>query len=116
MRTFLGPPRTGLRLRLVDFAGGGSAKPKVEDPGGGCYGAKTGGTVLGFDTLREWLRVPRGLSLPRWVTSRLSANVAEELELRRGTPLERATFGILDLETTGLSSQRDRILEIGLVV
>ena len=66
--------------------------------------------------MREWLRVPRGLSLPRWVTARLSANVAHELDLRRGTPLERATFGILDLETTGLSSQRDRILEIGLVV
>ena len=72
--------------------------------------------MRGFDALREWLRVPRGLSLPRWVSARLSANVAQELELRRGTPLESATFGVLDLETTGLSSQRDRILEIGLVV
>ncbi len=31
------------------------------------------------------------------------------------TPLDRATFAVVDLETTGLSSERDAIIEIGAV-
>lgn len=34
----------------------------------------------------------------------------------RGRPLEAVVFGVVDLETTGLSARRDRILEVGLVV
>jgi DNA polymerase III subunit epsilon len=75
-----------------------------------------GGTVSGLEALREWLRVPRSLSLPAWAMARLGVGVARELEARRGLPLERVTFGVLDLETTGLSPHRSRILEIGLVV
>lgn len=75
-----------------------------------------GGTVSGLEALREWLRVPRSLSLPAWAATRLSVGVARELDLRRGLGLERAVFGIVDLETTGLSSRHARILEIGLVV
>jgi len=72
--------------------------------------------VSGLEGLREWLRVPRGLSLPAWVSARLGTNVACELEARRGLLLERAVFAILDLETTGLSPVHGRILEIGAVV
>jgi len=72
--------------------------------------------VSGLEGLREWLRVPRSLSLPAWVSARLGGSVAVELDARRGLPLERATFGIVDLETTGLSPSYARILEIGLVV
>jgi DNA polymerase III subunit epsilon len=75
-----------------------------------------GGTVSGLEALREWLRVPRSLSLPAWVAARLSVGVARELDLRRGLALDEAVFGIVDLETTGLSSRHARILEIGLVV
>lgn len=75
-----------------------------------------GGTVSGLEALREWLRVPRSLSLPAWAAARLGVGVARELEARRGLLLERAVFGIVDLETTGLSPNDARILEIGLVV
>jgi DNA polymerase-3 subunit epsilon len=61
--------------------------------------------------LRRVLRVPDELELPRWAL-RLAA-LARSLG---GRPLSRVVFGIVDLETTGLSSRRDRILEIGLVV
>ncbi len=61
--------------------------------------------------LRRFLRVPDGLALPGWA-SRLAAAVQSV----GGRPLSRVVFGIVDLETTGLSSRRDRILEIGLVV
>jgi DNA polymerase-3 subunit epsilon len=67
------------------------------------------------DSLRSWLRVPPGFELPRWAETRLCADVARELEARRGLALSRATFAIVDLETTGLSWYRHRILEIGLV-
>jgi len=75
-----------------------------------------GGTVSGLEALREWLRVPRSLSLPTWASARLGVDVARELEARRGLALERAVFGVVDLETTGLSPRSSRILEIGLVV
>jgi len=75
-----------------------------------------GGTVSGLEALREWLRVPRSLSLPTWAAARLGAGVARELEARRGLLLERAVFGVVDLETTGLSPRNARILEIGVVV
>ena len=75
-----------------------------------------GGTVSGLEALREWLRVPRSLSLPTWAASRLSVGVARELDARRGLSLERATFGVVDLETTGLSPRHSRILEIGVVI
>jgi len=67
------------------------------------------------DALRSWLRVPDGFGLPRWAEARLCADVARELEARRGLTLEHATFAVVDLETTGLSCMRHRILEIGLV-
>ena len=70
---------------------------------------------LRADHVRAWLRVPEGLRLPRWAEARLCANVASELEARRGLALERVVFGIVDLETTGLSPDHCRILEIGLV-
>ena len=75
-----------------------------------------GGTVSGLEALREWLRVPRSLSLPAWAAARLGVDVARELDARRGLLLERAVFGVVDLETTGLSPHAARILEIGLVV
>ena len=70
---------------------------------------------LRADHVRAWLRVPEGLGLPRWAEARLCSSVASELEARRGLTLERAVFGIVDLETTGLSPDHCRILEIGLV-
>jgi DNA polymerase-3 subunit epsilon len=75
-----------------------------------------GGTVSGLEALREWLRVPRSLPLPTWVTARQGSGVAPELEARQGLSLERAVFGIVDLETTGLSWRHSRILEIGVVI
>jgi DNA polymerase-3 subunit epsilon len=68
-----------------------------------------------MDSMRAWLRVPEGLGLPRWATAGLCASVAGELEARSGAALERVVFGIVDLETTGLSPAHCRILEIGLV-
>jgi DNA polymerase-3 subunit epsilon len=73
------------------------------------------GSALEEEALRAWLRVPKGFALPSWAASRLCANVASELEARRGLLLSRATFGVLDLETTGLSPAHSRILEIGFV-
>ena len=70
---------------------------------------------LRADHVRTWLRVPEGLGLPRWAEARLCSSVAAEREARRGLALERAVFGIVDLETTGLSPSHCRILEIGLV-
>jgi DNA polymerase-3 subunit epsilon len=67
------------------------------------------------DSLRSWLRVPPGFELPRWAETRLCADVARELEARRGLALSSATFAVVDLETTGSSWSRHRILEIGLV-
>ncbi len=76
------------------------------------------GTVEHLDgaKLRNWLRVPAGLALPRWARKRLAPGVLAELEARAGTQLDNVVFGIVDLETTGLAAHRDRILEIGLVV
>ncbi len=68
------------------------------------------------DELRAWLRVPGGLGVPRWARRRLGAGVREELAARAGVPVERAVFGVVDLETTGASPASQRILEIGLVV
>ncbi len=67
------------------------------------------------DRVRTWLRVPKGAPLPAWAQSRLGAKVANELAARSGTALDEAVFGIVDLETTGLSPDHCRILEIGLV-
>lgn len=76
------------------------------------------GTALqvGPDALRNWLRVPAGTPLPRWARSALSDPFERELEARKGRPLDRVVFGIVDLETTGLWSGAHRILEVGLVV
>jgi DNA polymerase-3 subunit epsilon len=68
------------------------------------------------ESIRTWLCVPDGFVLPDWTQAQLEAGIRTALEAREGTPLERVVFGIVDLETTGLSAQRDRILEIGLVV
>jgi len=76
---------------------------------------REGDSQLRADYVRAWLRVPEGLRLPHWAEARLCANVASELEARRGLALDRAVFGIVDLETTGLSPDHCRILEIGLV-
>ena len=59
--------------------------------------------------------MPVSLGLPRWAEAGLSASVASELLARSGTALERVVFGIVDLETTGLSPTHCRILEIGAV-
>jgi len=67
------------------------------------------------ERVRTWLRVPKGVALPAWAESRLGSNVACELASRAGTALDEAVFGIVDLETTGLSPDHCRILEIGLV-
>lgn len=66
--------------------------------------------------LRRWLRVPAGRPLPSWVEGRLSPSLRQHARARQGTPLASTVFGVLDLETTGTSADRDRILEIGLVV
>lgn len=67
------------------------------------------------EPLRSWLRVPKERGVPGWAEARLSRGVAAELERRRGAPLERVVFGVIDLETTGLSPGACRILEIGAV-
>lgn len=66
--------------------------------------------------LRRWLRIPDGRPLPSWVAPRLSERLVDERRARQGTPLQSAVFGVVDLETTGTSTDRHRILEIGLVV
>ena len=45
----------------------------------------------------------------------LGPRVRDEIRARRGRPLREVVFGIVDLETTGISADA-RILEIGLVV
>jgi DNA polymerase-3 subunit epsilon len=61
--------------------------------------------------LRRRLRVPDGFALPGWAQRLVAA-----IRSAGGRPLSRVVFGVVDLETTGLSTRRDRILEIGLVV
>lgn len=65
------------------------------------------------DHVRTWLRVPPGLDVPRWAEAELCASVAAELDARSGRSLDETVFGIVDLETTGLSPTACRILEIG---
>jgi len=67
-------------------------------------------------SLRRWLRVPQARPVPAWVERRLGRTAHAAAEARRGTSTRRAVFGVVDLETTGLSSDDHRILEIGLVV
>ena len=94
---------------------------RVGDPPDSCYaacykvGEAKGGRKLLLE-LRRWLRVPEGRPLPDWVESRLGSAFRGEVEARLGTPSATTVFGILDLETTGFSTDRHRILEIGLVV
>ena len=66
------------------------------------------------DVLRRRLRVPGSLGVPDWVQARLGGSLRAESP--SGLPLERVVFGVVDLETTGLSARDSRILEIGLVV
>lgn len=66
--------------------------------------------------MRDWLRIPEGVDLPGWARARLGEELGAELARREGRPVEQAVFGIVDLETTGLSAAADRILEIGVVV
>ena len=72
--------------------------------------------ALPGEAVRGLLHVPEGLTLPAWAAERLGRELRAELASRSGTPLAEVSFGIVDLETTGLSAERDRILEIGLVV
>ncbi len=70
-------------------------------------------------SLRRWLRVPDARPLPSWVERRLRRAAHADAEARgtlRHTPTGRAVFGVVDLETTGFSTDAHRILEIGLVV
>ena len=67
-------------------------------------------------SLRRWLRVPDARPLPSWAERRLARAGHADAETRRGTPTDRAVFGVVDLETTGLSTDAHRILEVGLVV
>jgi DNA polymerase-3 subunit epsilon len=66
--------------------------------------------------MREWLRVPAHASLPPWARERLASAVRERVAALEGTPLDSVVFGIVDLETTGVSTAHSQILEIGLVV
>ena len=67
------------------------------------------------EALRSWLRVPDGLALPGWAAESLAEPLREALAARDGRPLDEVCFGIVDLETTGVSRDA-RILEVGLVV
>lgn len=66
-------------------------------------------------TLRTALCVPPGLGVPGWATRLLPAP-ASGTSPEGERPLSRVVFGVIDLETTGLSSRWSEILEIGLVV
>lgn len=66
--------------------------------------------------VRTWLRVPRRFPLPAWAAGRLFDGARALARAREGIPLEEVVFGVVDLETTGVSVWRHRILEIGLVV
>jgi DNA polymerase III epsilon subunit family exonuclease len=55
------------------------------------------------------------MPLPGWARRLLPA-VDAASPTKSGRPLSKVVFGVLDLETTGLSSTTNEILEIGLVV
>ncbi len=74
----------------------------------------SGAPVPSAEALRRWLHVPGPLAVPDWVRARLGGSLREASP--GGLALERAVFGVVDLETTGLSARDSRILEIGLVV
>ncbi len=67
-------------------------------------------------SLRRLLRVPEARPLPSWAERRLGRSPGADAAARRGTLTRRAVFGVVDLETTGLSTDSHHILEIGLVV
>jgi DNA polymerase III epsilon subunit-like protein len=66
--------------------------------------------------LRRWLRIPERLSVPQWAQGRLLDAARDLARAREGRALDEVVFGIVDLETTGLSHGVHHILEIGLVV
>ncbi|MCP4005717.1 MAG: hypothetical protein GY725_16125 [bacterium] len=70
---------------------------------------------LPLTAVRDWLRVPSHLGLPAWARPRLSQTLRDERDARVGRALEETVFGVVDLETTGTSTDA-RILEVGLVV
>ena len=65
--------------------------------------------------LRAVLGVPAHLGLPRWASRLLPAANADPPAAGE-RPLSQVVFGVIDLETTGLSATTCEILEIGLVV
>ena len=75
----------------------------------------TGAGTDARSILRAVLRVPSHLGLPRW-TSRLLPSTAPLDPAQTGRALSDVVFGVVDLETTGLSAVGCEILEIGLVV
>jgi DNA polymerase-3 subunit epsilon len=66
--------------------------------------------------LRRWLRVPDRFSIPGWAHGRLLEAARDLARAREGRALDEVVFGVVDLETTGLSHGVHHILEIGLVV
>ena len=65
--------------------------------------------------LRRSLHVPSHLSLPDWACRLLPGHGLPAPE-RGERPISEVVFGLIDLETTGLSAKTCEILEIGLVV